>query len=507
MGAAAGSNVKGCVMIKTDAGGVVVRTMRPRRFGKGFFRRLFIVLLTPVIGYAGWGGWLQWRIDARLAALHAAGEPVSPADFDVPAPPPGQNAADDLIRAGAMVQQSEEMLAFYRMTGDYWVMLPLTDQEVSGIGAAVSANKGAIGLMESGLRKEQVAWPADSRGLFKYSSWLDHVGYLGEIVRLDALLAHQAGREAEAVARVRQLVEMARVVERNSRAAAAHYAVVRLLWTAALSAEAMAYDLHVGGAAGGVAAAEVHALIRDLLDDPAWRAAMVGAMQKDRIEQYQFWVGMSRGASRDPSVTGPAMRFVTWPLAARNADLSVRMESALLYAFRRSSDLPTTGADAEVAAVLAYVRSSPMNIAVDSPSPPRAVVAHYQLTVDLRLAAVALAMRLYAVEHGGRGPQALAELVPRYLPGVPGDPMVAGSPRLRCVASAGGLIVYSVGCDGIDDGGSEEARPELRSHYYAGKPVWRWDAKDAVLPVKRPARYFPQGEDGLPGARGAYVPN
>jgi hypothetical protein len=56
------------MMLKGDSGGVVVRTMRPQAFRKGYFRRLFLVLFLPFVGYAGWGGWLQWRLDARMAA-------------------------------------------------------------------------------------------------------------------------------------------------------------------------------------------------------------------------------------------------------------------------------------------------------------------------------------------------------------------------------------------------------------------------------------------------------
>ena len=46
----------------------------------------------------------------------------------------------------------------------------------------------------------------------------------------------------------------------------------------------------------------------------------------------------------------------------------------------------------------------------------------------------------------------------------------------------------------------------MLKNYYPGRPVWRWDAKDAVPLPTRAARYFPQGEDALSGGAGAYVP-
>ena len=49
-------------------------------------------------------------------------------------------------------------------------------------------------------------------------------------------------------------------------------------------------------------------------------------------------------------------------------------------------------------------------------------------------------------------PQKLDELVPKYLPTVPGDPFAPGSP-LRLKADDSNFTVYSVGPDGADDGG------------------------------------------------------
>ena len=99
-----------------------------------------------------------------------------------------------------------------------------------------------------------------------------------------------------------------------------------------------------------------------------------------------------------------------------------------------------------------------------------------RLLMARRLAAVALAIKLYEAEHGRR-PATLAELVPTYLPAVPRDPMRAdGGPvryrpdeavlvpwqqrdpddpnaPLTPLPEPGPAIVYSVGLDGIDQGG------------------------------------------------------
>jgi hypothetical protein len=59
------------------------------------------------------------------------------------------------------------------------------------------------------------------------------------------------------------------------------------------------------------------------------------------------------------------------------------------------------------------------------PSYDRAAFAYYAALTELRLGAAALAVRAYAADHNGALPAALTELVPQYLPAVPGDPLVA----------------------------------------------------------------------------------
>jgi hypothetical protein len=74
------------------------------------------------------------------------------------------------------------------------------------------------------------------------------------------------------------------------------------------------------------------------------------------------------------------------------------------------------------------------------------------------LAATALAIRLYVVEHDGELPKSLEELTPTYLGQVPADPMARRGSNLRYVADSKRRIVYGVGCNGQDDGGSDRVK-------------------------------------------------
>ena len=71
----------------------------------------------------------------------------------------------------------------------------------------------------------------------------------------------------------------------------------------------------------------------------------------------------------------------------------------------------------------------------------------------MRCAEVACAVERWRLEHHGGLPNSLDALVPQYLTAVPEDPM-DGRP-LRFRPRPRGFVVYSIGANGIDDGGAE----------------------------------------------------
>lgn len=71
--------------------------------------------------------------------------------------------------------------------------------------------------------------------------------------------------------------------------------------------------------------------------------------------------------------------------------------------------------------------------------------------VEGRLAQVIVALRRHELEHGV-APRSLEELVPAFLPEVPGDLLGAGP--LKAAAKEGRLVIYSVGLDGVDNQGA-----------------------------------------------------
>ena len=90
----------------------------------------------------------------------------------------------------------------------------------------------------------------------------------------------------------------------------------------------------------------------------------------------------------------------------------------------------------------------------------RAVIKHTEQrnsrnTAQLRLLTVELALRCYLSEQG-RAPSKLDELAPKYLAQIPGDPFSQQPLIFRPQGT--NWLLYSVGPDGVDDGGKSISR-------------------------------------------------
>ena len=105
------------------------------------------------------------------------------------------------------------------------------------------------------------------------------------------------------------------------------------------------------------------------------------------------------------------------------------------------------------------------------PAFQRAVTQDFRILTEKRLTALMLACRWYATDHGGKLPDKLDDLVPNYLTAIPADPFGTGSPLLY--RTGPDPVVYSVGENGIDDGGSEQPIDPRRKDI-------RWEEMDFV---------------------------
>jgi hypothetical protein len=93
-----------------------------------------------------------------------------------------------------------------------------------------------------------------------------------------------------------------------------------------------------------------------------------------------------------------------------------------------------------------------------------------------RMAATALAIRLFEIDHGRR-PSTLSELVPDYLPAVPVDPLDPDAGAIRYKLRSNDPVLYSVWRDGKDNGGVQAVGPDGRLDWNASDLLFHLDGE------------------------------
>src|SRR6476620_10197600 len=110
-------------MIENGGAAATSRRRRKGRWGRLILITLLFLPVLALIGHGIWGYSLGRGLNNRIEALRAAGEPLLPADFALPALPPDQNGGPDIEAAGATIEQ------YWRTTGkvlsDMDLALPL----------------------------------------------------------------------------------------------------------------------------------------------------------------------------------------------------------------------------------------------------------------------------------------------------------------------------------------------------------------------------------------------
>jgi hypothetical protein len=123
------------------------------------------------------------------------------------------------------------------------------------------------------------------------------------------------------------------------------------------------------------------------------------------------------------------------------AALRPRADEHMLAAF---AEHPVTGGSGHDGAFVRSVSASVYGVAH----------GHARALARRRATAAALACHLYRRDHGAWPPAGLSDLVPKYLDEVPPDPLTPRGAPLVYVADPVRPRIYSVGVDGIDDGGT-----------------------------------------------------
>lgn len=485
-----------------------------RRWG----RKSLLFLLLLIVAYYGWGYWETRRFEQAVASLRAVGEPTQATDFSTPAMGFDGTASDAAVGwpfAGPARKFDDQAIRLYRRAegmldqdDPVWRVveqlqndfLPLEINERAALSRLVSDRSRALALIERASSMPAVDWEI---GYYDTSlaQGLPHLGTVSNLMRFLRLVAlhdFAEGRHADAVRRIEQMLKLARPAKpepfpRSSLSYSSYEAMV-----AALTA-AFAPEMHVGEKSESDARPnQVRTTIDRLLDDEPARRQVRVACQGQRVMMIQSARQLADGRIDEVIHSTPPSRqdsprwltsYLARPWVMRDArellhdsDDTMRQAMNALDWPACRNELAVRASDRE-ASILHLFRGV---LKCDN---ERWARTEYECLTERRLAAIALAVRWYACEHGGKLPSSLQLLVPRYLPRVPADPMADGSPELRYLPLGDRPIIYSVGRDGVNDGGSMVI-PAPR-HSRPDHETSPWERRDVVVPLYRRPRTFP----------------
>ncbi len=404
--------------------------------------------------------WEDHQLDVYLARLKATGEAVTENELPSDNVPVNRNASLGYKAAGLLIDPSRPAWDQWEKSRPGSFSLPLTSDERSTLRQIVADNGPALTEIAS-ARHKQIGWWGDRLtppyiGTGPGQVDLDAERRTGQLLKLAAISAHAEGDDRAAIRHLSDLCRLANSAEHRPKIFA--HMVTGALWSLAVtSATSIVRDIKLGG--GGSASREqLGELISLLLDERDANAGQRLAWQTERmigVAEVRDAIAGRPTSMIPPQIGGSSLpRYLQGPLLLADARFACLYIEGVEQASSEPS-LPSAGRlwptwmDQEMDH---YYGWHPI-AGVLTAGGLGCVELHFQSAAERRLAAIAIGIRLFCVDHDGRRPAKLSELSPKYLPVEPADPMSGGA----MIYQSGGSDpkVYSVGRNRVDNGGAE----------------------------------------------------
>ena len=461
---------------------------------------MFVTCL--ILARVMWGVSAQRRLDAAVAAIEAAGDPIHLDDYRLGSPfrpevPDADNAAYHLRDAlakwprlddGTLLTDSD----WYQHYGDG----PRPPDPITDNAAYVQSLDPALEALREAAKAPAAEWDVEIRGPAD-GVLLPHLGERRHFARLviDAIdRAVAAGETARALEMMRLLIDTSPAVNAAPPTLIGSLIHISILAMAVDSLQEHLPQLQLPPERDHLARKQAEALLDRLADDgplidsyargflgERWMVHDLGLAIADGREDFREYVDWPY-LDHAPESIAPLIRLISRPVLVGDVvfaldHLILRKDTVVatgtIHDHRAAVDAPYPGGFD--AMIQAQPHWHPVSASL-LPAFGASTRVFFQILARQRLAAAALAIKLYEVDHGSR-PGALAELVPEYLPAVPVDPWdpAAGPiryapggaaldtghpegsrPHIAVPAGAEGspAVVYSLGVDGLDQGGT-----------------------------------------------------
>jgi len=466
------------------------------RLAVGFVAAVLLLL----VAYFVWSSSTRARLDRRIAELSAAGEPMTIAALQPKSPDDSVNAMIELAKASVALNEKTPAWEELENLRDA-PAIPLQPLERQIIEKAVAEKQAALDWLAKAAKKPdavsdvQLTTPLVNSILPR----LNTLRWLARLCQYAAMHEFDSGRHDAAIERLTPIENIARAGASHPFLIGALTAIgCRAIWSDTLIQ--FAPDLKIGTQPGDVTPDQLRRTIAQLLDHRRQVGEYGLAMRGERLMQLDTFqalavgsliVGNAAGPGAIPTARTTILAKVARPVIYDNALFCLDATTELVPVAEQK-DLPAAKAKmAPTTQRVADTRHRWSKVFASMLMPPldRAFATHFRQRTDENLAAVALALRWYQVDHGGKLPERLADLVPDYLPTLPID-LISGKP-FGYRPGGDDPIVWSVGQDETDDGGSEQ--PAGRWQYIGDYE--RWVTKDAVVHLTRRPRAATQPAD------------
>lgn len=464
---------------------------KPFRWGRFVVLSVLLLVIVVLLGHWWWSRRGEKALLAQMAEYAQRGEPAALEDFEDEDIPDAMNAAVDLRAAAAALASTN--VDDRRRALDVALFLPLNEREMALLQKFTADHAKAFEHVQAARTKPGINWNIQVQSPMIATLLPDLNGQkeVTDLLNVAALLAHQQGDDAAAIGHIEDMMFVARSV-RKQPFLVSLLVSIRIESLAGQRLRQIAPDLRIAGAtvasSGKPADRErVRQLIAELLDESATRAGFRRAMQAERLAQFdgtmllakgntQFMQGVAGVGPGSAALPIALLAGVLRPIVYEDGVMMVRYTTAAGDAAREET---WPAARAKMPAFPMDAKRSPLhfNAQLLMPALDAALERHYRVITERRATALILALRLYAIDHGGNLPERLDDLVPKYLPNVPVDPFSPNSEPLK-YRLAQQPIVYSVSANGADDAGSQ-----LNQRGQSAKS--EWDALDTVFHLTR----------------------
>jgi hypothetical protein len=437
---------------------------------------IFIVLIAVLLvaGRLWWG----WYADRQLAALyadyHARGVPILPEDFQPKSLRNEENAAFYWMRAGGALtylnpspsNSNDEFASNVLPYPDAWFQL--MDKSIAAYPQIYPDARVAAKLKQTNWGTK-FKTPVLSNVLANMTPFTS-ARALANMLADTALYSHFHGDDAAALDYAAQVRALGRGLDQYP-AAIAHLVAMGIDALILQDIELMAGNLTIKGVPGATnqsaSRQQVQAMVNDLLDDQPNASSRLHGMQSERMLSIDSALWLSDGSwmlhpmfvldgirsSRKFDAVIKAAAQDTWPAAKAMLPPGPRTR---LKTFPGAPTLPFS-LSLPIEDDASHLYSSYAVWGVD-----KTVLMDFRTSLDRRMAAIALAMRLYRLDNG-RYPASLADLTPQYLPAVPADPFAPDHAPIRYILADNGNrpVAFSVDEDGLQDTKGEESLPNF----------------------------------------------